>query len=197
MKSLVESIIGSNNADLRSAVWSKTKPVMDGVLNADTEFPMERFLEGNNLRLDKDTVKKIVNKLKKALPEGALFGSSYGVRQIAKQSVERYNSVKYAHPRYAYYNIEIEYGTKPWGPYRGVSRTTLDESLIHLTDDYIYALDIPETKSILTELDDHFTKYVTQDDVKLTDTYKMKSNIGGKYRIYSFKDIIKEFIDKK
>ena len=197
MKSLYESILGSNSADLRSTIWNKTKPVIDGVLNAGTEFPILWFLEGNNLRLDKDTVKKIVNKLKKALPEGALFGSSYGVRQIAKQYVEHYGSVKFTNPKYAYYTIEIEYARRTDLYRHGISTTTLDEYLIYLTEDYIYALDIPETKSILAELDDHFAKYVTQDEVKLTDTYKMKSNIGGKYRVYSFKDLMKEFIDRK
>ena len=66
-----------------------TKQVIDNVLNAHSEFPMLLFLEGNNLRLDKNTIKKIVNKLKKTLPEGALFGmTSYGIPQIAKQTVE-------------------------------------------------------------------------------------------------------------
>ena len=193
MKSLYESILSKSGV----GIGVKTKQVVDSVLSANSEFPMYWFLEGNNLRLDKDTVKKIVNKLKKALPSGALFGSSYGVPQIAKQSVEWYNTVKFTSTRYAYYKIEISYGIKPWGPYKGISQTEMDEFLIYLTEDYIYALDIPETKSMLAELDTHFDKYVTQDGVKLTDTYKMKSNIGGKYRIYSFKDLMKEFVERK
>ena len=215
MRSLYESIMQSRFGDYKieesildsdeqvvkdtncAVVWNKTKPVIDGILNAASEFPMEWFLEGNNLRLDNDTVKKIVKKLKKALPERAIFGSSYGIKQIAKQYVEQYGTAKFTRPRYAYYKIEITYGTRPWGSYSHVSETEMEEFLIYLTDDYICALDIPETKSILTELDTHFAKYVTQDEVKLTDTYKMKSKIGGKYRVYSFKDLKKEFIARK
>ena len=197
MRSLYESILGSNSADLRSTIRNKTKPVIDGVLNAASEFPMEWFIEGNDLRLDKDTVKKIVNKLKKALPEGALFGSSYGVPQIAKQRIEKYDTNKHANPRYAYYKIKIAYAYRTDLYRHSISETEMGEYIIYLTEDYIYALDIPETKSILAELDDHFAKYAAQDEVKLTDTYKMKSRIGGKYRIYSFKDLIKEFIDRK
>lgn len=202
MKTLKESILNSANhsgegfkAQRRNEM---TKQVIDNVLNAHSEFPMLWFLEGNNLRLDNDTIKKIVNKLKKTLPKEAIFGmTGYGVPQIAKQKVEKYDTVNYPSRKYSYYKIEISYGTKPWGPYRGVAQTEKSEFLIYLTYDYIYALDIPETKSILDELDTHFAKYVTQDEVKLTDTYKMKSNIGGKYRIYSFKDLTEEFVDRK
>ena len=66
-----------------------------------------------------------------------------------------------------------------------------------MTEDSIYALDIPETKNILDELDTHFAKYTTQDKVEIVDKYSMESSIGGKYRIYSFKDLTKEFVDRK
>lgn len=193
MKSLYESILDSTKSGLKSAVWDKTKPVIDNVLNSHSDA-MRQFIDGNNLKLNKDDVKKIVNKLKNVLPKGAVFGACYGIPQIAKQDVEKYNTINYSTTRYACYKIEIEYGTRPWGPYSHVSETTIDEFLIYLTEDYIYALDIPETKSMLDSLDKHFTKYTAQDKVKLTNTYKMKSNIGGEYRIYSFKDITKEFI---
>ena len=157
---------------------------------------MRWFLEDNNLRLDKDNVKKIVNKLKKALPEGALFGYKYGVPQIAKQFVEKYDTIKFTSIKYAYYEIEIAYAHRTDLYRHGISQTEKREFIIYLTDDCIYALDIPETKSILAELDDHFSKYTTQDEVKLSDTFKMKSKIGGKYRVYSFKDLTKEFIYK-
>ena len=200
MRSLYESILDSDEQVVknteRAVVWNNTKPVIDRVLNASSEFPMYWFLDGNNLRLDKDTIKKIVKKLKKALPSGALFGYSYGVPQIAKQHVEWYDTVKFTNPRYAYYKIEIAYAIRTDLNLR-ISQTEMDEFLVYLTDDYIYALDIPETKSILNSLDEHFDKYTTQDEVKLTDTYKMKTKIGGKYRVYSFKDLIKEFIAKK
>ena len=197
MRSLYESI--SSVIDDRVVIQNtidRNSIVIDTVLNANSEFRMIWFLENNNLRLDKDVVKKIVNKLKKALPEGAIFGRSYGIPQIAKQSVEKYDTVKFTSTRYAYYKIEISYGVEPWGPHKGVSQTEKSEFLIYLTDDCIYALDIPETKSILAELDDYFSKYTTQDEVKLSDTYKRKSVIGGKYRVYSFKDLTKEFIYK-
>lgn len=194
MRSLYESITSVIND--RVANQNINRLVIDTILNANSEFPMLWFLEENNIRLDKDTVKKIVNKLKKALPEGALFGSSYGVRQIAKQRVEDYGSVKFTDPKYAYYKIEIEYARRTDLYRHGISQTEIEEFLIYLTGDCIYALDIPETKGMLAELDNHFAKYVTQDEVKLTDTYKMKSEIGGKYRVYSFKDLTKEFIYK-
>ena len=176
----------------------KTKQIVDDVLNANSEFPMEWFLEGNNLRLDSDTIKKIVNKFRKALPKGACFGiSDYGVPQIAKQDVEQYDSVRFTDPKYAYYKIEIEYAIRNSPSSYHMSQTEMEEFLVYLTEDYIYALDIPETKSILDELDTHFVKYTTQDEVKLTATYKMRSNIGGKYRIYSFKDLKKDFVATK
>ena len=173
----------------------KTKQVVDDVITARSEFPMLWFLEGNNLRLDKDAVNKITTKLKKALPEGAFFKTSYGIRQIAKQDVEKYGSVNYPDLKYAYYNIEITYGVKRGS--RSSTRTEMREFLIRLTYDHIYALDIPETKSMLDELDTHFTKYATQDEVKLSPTYTRWTEIGGKYRVYSFKDLKKEFVATK
>ena len=197
MKSLYESILSSTKSGLKSFVWDKTKPVIDDVITARTEFPMLWFLEGNNLRLDKDTVNKIVNKLKKVLPKNAVFGRNYGIRQIAKQDVEKYYTANYPDLKYACYNIEITYGVKIGGPRNFSTRTEMREFLIHLTYDHIYALDIPETKSMLDELDTHFTKYATQDEVKLSPTYTIWSELGGKYRIYSFKDLIKEFVATK
>ena len=173
----------------------KTKQVVDDVITASTEFPMLWFLEGNNLRLDSDTVKKITTKLKKALPEGAFFNTRDGIRQIAKQDVEKYGSVNYPDIKYAYYNIEITYGVKRGS--RFSTRTEMREFIIRLTYDHIYALDIPETKSMLDELDTYFAKYTTQDEVKLSPTYTIWSEIGGKYRIYSFKDLKKEFVATK
>ena len=197
MRSLYESIssVIDDRVVIQNAI-DRNSVIIDTILNANSEFRMLWFLEENNLRPDKDTVKKIVNKLKKALPEGALFGRSYGVPQIAKQSVEWYGSVNFTNPKYAYYKIEIAYAHQVDIHRRGISQTELEEFLIYLTDECIYALDIPETKSILDELDKHFSGYKTQDDVKLSATYKMKSEIGGKYRVYSFKDLTKEFVYK-
>ena len=195
MKSLYESILSSTKSGLKSFVWDKTKPVIDDVITARTEFPMLWFLEENNLRLDSDTIKKITNKLKKALPEGAFFNARDGIRQIAKQDVEKYGSVNYPDLKYAYYNIEITYGVNRGSRYS--TRTEMREFIIYLTYDHIYALDIPETKSMLDELDTHFDKYTTQDEVKPTNTFTMWSEIGGKYRVYSFKDLKKEFVATK
>ena len=66
-----------------------------------------------------------------------------------------------------------------------------------MTEDGICALDIPETKSMLNELDTHFDKYDIQKEVNLTSTYSLESKLGGKYRIYSFKYLKKEFIALK
>lgn len=197
MKSLYESILSSTSSG-KSFIMDKIKPIIDNILNAKLGIPMEWFLEGNNLRLDKDAVKKIVNKLKKVLPEGALFGNTYNIPKISKQDVEECDSVNYTYlaARYAYYKIKIEYAIRTDLYRHSFAVTEKSEYIIYLTDDYIYALDIPETKYILDNLDEHFAKYTTQDEVKLTDTNKKKSNIGGKYRIYSFKDITKEFVSK-
>ena len=196
MKSLYESILSSTKSGLRSFVWDKTKPVIDNVLNARSEFPMLWFLEGNNLRLDNDTVKKIVNKLKKVLPEKALFGiNQYGVHQIAKQTVEKYDTARFTNSRCGYYCIEIEYAIRDEN--RKIRQRTLNEYIIWLTEDSICALDIPDTKSMLTELDSHFDKYDIQNVVNLTSTYSLESKLGGKYRVYSFKDLKKEFIATK
>lgn len=58
MKSLYETILTSTNSGLHATIWNKTKPVIDSVLNSSSEFPVGWFLEGNNIRLDKDTAKK-------------------------------------------------------------------------------------------------------------------------------------------
>ena len=200
MKSLYESILSSTKTGLRSFVWDKTKPVIDKILNANSEFPMLWFLEGNNLRLDKDTVKKVVNKLKKVLPEKALFGiNQYGVHQIAKQTVEKWDTARFTNSRCGYYCIEIEYAIRDEN--RKIRQKTLNEYIIWLTEDSICALDIPETKSIFNELDIHFDKYDTQNELNLTSTHflgpNIESKLGGKYRMYSFKDLIKEFVAKK
>ena len=200
MKSLYESILDSTKSGLKSFVWDKTKPVIDKILNANSEFPMLWFLEGNNLRLDKDTVKKIINKLKKVLPKDALFGmNQYGVHQIAKQAVEKWDIARFNNPRYGYYCIEIEYAVRDEN--RRIRQRILNEYIIWLTENGICALDIPQTKSILDELDTHFDKYDTQNEVSLTSTYdpesNIESNLGAKYRVYSFKDLKKEFIALK
>ncbi len=200
MKSLYESILSSTKTGLRSFVWDKTKPVIDKILNANSEFPMLWFLEGNNLRLDKDTVKKVVNKLKKVLPKKALFGmDQYGVPQIAIQTVEKWDTTRFTNQRYAYYCIEIEYAIRDEN--RKIRQRALNEYIIWLTEDGICALDIPETKSILNELDTHFDKYDIQNEVNLTSTYNpesnIESNLGAKYRVYSFKDLKKEFVALK
>ena len=200
MKSLYESILSSTKTGLKSFVWDKTKPVIDKILNANSEFPMLWFLEGNNLRLDNDIVKKIVNKLKKVLPEKALFGiNQYGVHQIAKQTVEKWDTARFNNPRYGYYCIEIEYAVRDEN--RRIRQRILNEYIIWLTENGICALDIPETKSILDELDTHFDKYDTQNEINLTSKYdpesNIESNLGGKYRVYSFKDLIKEFVALK
>lgn len=200
MKSLYESILSSTKSGLRSFVWDKTKPVIDKILNANSEFPMLWFLEGNNLRLDKDTVKKVVNKLKKVLPEKALFGmNQYGVHQIAKQTVEKWDTARFTNQRCAYYCIEIEYAIRDEN--RKIRQKTLNEYIIWLTEDGICVLDIPETKSMLNELDTHFDKYDTQNELNLTSTHflgpNIESNLGAKYRVYSFKDLKKEFVALK
>ena len=197
MKTLKESILSRSSHGAEGFKEQRRnemiKQVIDKVLNAHSEFHMIWFLERNNLRLDKDTVKKIVNKLKRVLPEGTLFGmTSYGVPQIAKQQAEWYDTVNIY--KYAYYRIEIKYAFRTTTRHmNGISTKTLIEDIICLTEDSIYALDIPETKSILDELDTHFAKYMTQDKVEIVDKYSMESSIGGKYRIYSFNDLIKEF----
>ena len=201
MKTLKESILSRSSHGAEGFKEQRRnemiKQVIDKVLNASSEFHMIWFLERNNLRLDKNTVKKIVNKLKRVLPEGALFGMmSYGVPQIAKQQVEWYNTINSY--KYAYYRIEIKYAFRTTVRHmNGMLTKTLIEDIICLTEDSIYALDIPETKSILDELDTHFAKYVTQDEVEIVDKYQLKSKIGGRYRVYSFKDLTKEFGDKK
>lgn len=206
MKTLYESILDNEDVLVNNAknyinwkiIYDKTKLVIDDILSSPSEFRMEWFLEENNLRLDKDVVKKIINKLKKVLPKEALFGRIYDVPQIAKQRVEDYDSVNYTNPKYAHYKISILYAFYDTRrDTRRVAKSSKDEYIIYLTKDFIYALDIPETKNILDELDTHFAKYVTQDDIKIDDEYTIESSIGGKYRAYSFKDLIKEFKNRK
>ena len=190
MRSLYESIssVIDDQVVIQNTI-DRNSVVIDKILNARSEFPMMRFLEENNLRLDKDNVKKIVNKLKKTLPSDAKFGmTKYGVRRLADQRLEDYGTT-IIDPKYGYYNINIEYGQK-----RGYD--SLIERILELHETGIYALDIPETKSIIDVLDKHFKDYTAKEEVKLHQWYNLKSEIGGKYRIYSFKDLTKEFIYK-
>ncbi len=200
MKSLYESILDTEDDILKSVdkkgaiflkakeILQKMKPMLDGIFQAkwSTEVPMQTFLEDNKLRLVKDDVKKIVNKLKKKLPPDAKFGSKYGIRRLADQNVEDYGTT-FSDPRFGYYNISIDYVT-------GRSLDTLTEHILELHETAIYALDIPETKSIIDVLDEHFEDYIVTEKIKISSWGVLKSEIGGKYRIYDFRHIKKELL---
>ena len=202
MKSLYESILDSDivsKADNKGGRYVKAKGLifkmkskLDRIFHANTEFPMLEFLEDHGFRLDKNTIKKIVDKLKKKLPTDAKFGQKYGVRQLADQNVEEYGSAR-SNPPFGYYKVDIEYATNGPRP-RTMGFHNLDEEILHLYETFIYALDIPETKDMLDKLDEYFEDYTTAEEIKVTDLYILKSRIGGKYRIYDFYHLKKELL---
>ena len=204
MKSIYESLLDDqydilNSADKKGArllkgerILRMMKPKLDEILQSRTEFSMLHFLEDHGFRLDKDNVKKIVGKLKKKLPLNARFGRKYGVRQLADQRVEDYGSAR-ANPPYGFYLIRIECATD--GPRPGsISTRSVDEEILHLYETAIYALDIPETKDMLDKLDEYFDGYTTEEEIKITNSYILKSKIGGKYRIYDLRHLKKELL---
>jgi hypothetical protein len=202
MKSLYESILDNDivsKADKEGArflkgeeILRKMKPELDKIFQASTEFPMRDFLEDHGFRLDKDTVKKIVGKLKKKLPPNARFGRKYGVRQLADQHVEDYGSAR-SNPPYGFYRIEIEYVTDGHRP-GSISTSSVDEEILHLYEAVLYALEIPETKDMLDKLDEYFEDYTTKEEIKISNSYTLKSKVGGKYRIYDFHHLKKELL---
>jgi len=202
MKSLYESILDSDLVDKADKkgdryvkaeeLIRKMKPKLALIFQASTEFPMLNFLEDHGFRLDKNTVKKIVDKLKKKLPSGVKFGTEYGVRRISDQHVEGYGSA-WSNPSYGFYRIEIEYVTD--GPRRGsISTGSIAEELLHLYETFICALEIPETKDMLDKLDEYFEDYTTKEEIKISNSYTLKSKVGGKYRIYDFHHLKKELL---
>lgn len=205
MKTLYESILDSEydvlkNADKKGArflkgeeILRKMKPKLDEIFRADTEFPMLDFLESHGLRLDKNAVKKIVDKLKKKLPSDAKFGmNKYGVKQIADQHVEDYGSAR-ANPPYGFYLIGIKCAIDGLRP-GSISTRSVDEEILHLYETFIYALDIPETKDMLDKLDEYFEDYTTEKEIKISNSYVLKSNLGGQYRKYDFRHLKKELL---
>ena len=202
MKTLYESILDNDILDKvdkkgyrflkGEAMLRMMKPKLDMILQARTEFPMLNFLEDHGFRLDKNAIKKIVDKLKKKLPSNAKFGRKYGVRQLADQPVEEYGSA-WATPPFGFYRIGIEYATD--GPRPGsISTDSSDEELLHLYETVIYALDIPETKDMLDKLDEYFEDYTTEETIKVSNSYTLKSRVGGKYRIYDLRHLKKELL---
>jgi hypothetical protein len=202
MKSLYESILDNDivsKADKKGdrflkgeAMLRAIKLKLEEIFYASTEFPMLHFLEDHGFRLDKDNVKKIVGKLKKKLPPNARFGRKYGVRQLADQSAEDYGSAR-SNPPYGFYRIEIEYVTDGSRP-GSISTSSLDVEVLHLYEAVLYALDIPETKDLLDKLDEYFEDYTTKEEIKISNSYTLKSKVGGKYRIYDFHHLKKELL---
>ncbi len=205
MKSLYESILDNENdilqnVDKKGAIFlkgeeilRKMKPRLDKIFHASTEFPMKAFLENNGLRLTKSDIEKIVNKLGKKLPPYAKFGmAKYGVHHLADQNVEEYGTA-HSNPPFGFYKIEIEYAATGPRP-RSISISDLDEEILQLYETSIYVLEIPETKDMLDKLNEYFEDYTTEEEIKISNSYIIKSKIGGKYRVYNLKRLKKELL---
>lgn len=188
MKTLYESILGSSHSGKYVIDEEKTIELATEIINSSTEFPMRGFIEENGLLLDKQMTEKVSKLLSKIRPYGATFGK-VGTPTL-KQQIERnpthFVSVTWENPKYAYYCIILEYWNTTG---RKGSNSILIQYIIKLFEDKIEVLDIPETKSIINVLSEHFTKYSTTKGTK-------KENLGD-YRTYYFKDIKKQFITPK
>lgn len=186
MKTLYESILGSTNSGKGVVDEEKTIELARAIINDSTEFPIREFIEENGLLLDKQTTEKVAKLLSKIRPYGTIFGK-FSIQSLKKQ-IERnpsnFYNVNWTNPKYAYYSIELEYLDPTIG--RRGTTGTLIQYIIKLFEDKIDVLDIPETKTIIDVLSEHFTKYST---IKGT-----KSEDLGNYRTYYFKDIKKQFI---
>ena len=186
MKTLYESILGSMHSGKTAIDEEKTIELAVEIINSSSEFPMEGFIKENGLLLDKQTIEKVAKMLSKIRPQGTSFGK-FAVRTL-KQQIERnptyFSSVNWTNPKYAYYGIELEYAIQTTGRRGGSGR--LIQSIVRLFEDKIDVLDIPETKSIIDALSEHFTKYSPLKGDKEDDL--------GDYRTYYFKDIKKQFI---
>lgn len=185
MKTLYESILGTSRAGKSAIDEEKTIELVTAIINSSSEFPMEGFLKENGLLLDKQTTEKVAKILSKIRPHGSTFGK-VGTRTL-KQQIEmnptRFDNVHWTNPKYSYYSIYLEYGITAGR--RGVNGS-LVQYIVKLFEDKIVVLDIPETKSIINALSEHFTKYSTLKGNKEDDL--------GDYRTYYFKDIKKQFI---
>lgn len=186
MKTLYESILGASRAGKSAIDEEKTIELACAIINGSSEFPMKGFIEENGLLLDKQITEKVAKMLSKIRPDGTSFGK-FAVRTL-KQQIEmnptNFSSVKWTNPKYAYYGIELEYAIQTTGRRGGSGR--LIQCIVKLFEDKIEALDIPETKSIIDVLSEHFSKYSTTKGTKGEDL--------GDYRTYYFKDIKKQFI---
>ena len=47
---------------------------------------------------------------------------------------------------------------------------------------------------MLDKLDEYFEDYTTEKEIKISNAYVLKSNIGGQYRKYDFRHLKKELL---
>lgn len=186
MKTLYESILGTSRAGKAAFDEEKTIELACAIIKSSTEFPMKQFIEQNDLLLDKPTTEKVAKLLSKIRPYGTSFGKfgTYSLKKQIERNPSNFNSVTWTNPKYAYYSIDLDYADPNVG-HRGVTGT-LVQCIVKLFEDKIDVLDIPETKSIIDTLSEHFTNYSTAKSTKKEDL--------GTYRVYYFKDIKKQFI---
>lgn len=185
MKTLYESILGTSRAGKSAIDEEKTIELVTAIINSSSEFPMEGFLEENGLLLDKQTTEKVAKMLSKIRPQGSSFGK-FGTRTL-KQQIERnptwIGNSTWTNHKYSYYGIHLQYAIT--AHHRGATGDMI-QYIVRLFEDKIDVLDIPETKSIIDALSEHFTKYSPLKGDKEDDL--------GDYRTYYFKDIKKQFI---
>lgn len=188
MKTLYESILGSMHSGKTVIDEEKTIELAAEIINSSSEFPMEGFLEENGLLLDKQTTEKVAKMLSKIRPQGTSFGK-FGTRTL-KQQIERnptwIGNSTWTNHKYSYYGVHLEYAIT--AHHRGATGNMI-QYIVRLFEDKIDVLDIPETKSIINVLSEHFTKHST--------TKGNKEDDLGDYRTYYFKDIKKQFITPK
>ena len=185
MISLYESILQSTDSGKKNYMLNKTIAAVNKVLSTTGSYVMEKFMRDNNLVLDDDIAKRIQDKLYKSnyLPYVAVPYKSKDSEPIEFGTMSKSG--------FAYCDVIAEYSVPER---KGASVSSICERIFSMGKNWMVMLAIPETEKLLKEMDKHFSKHAVDTSVNYGGRSSFTSRIGGKYHIYFFDDLIKEFV---
>lgn len=191
MKSLYETILKTTGSGKAAYFAQNTKKVVDKVFGTTEYGPFIQFLKDNNLLLDKDHTYRIMLKMVKSsfVPYNAEFKKGQTLEDQLKKGPEDFSVMNGT--GFASYDLTVEY-TIPDKKNGNIFAPC--ERILSFQRDSICVLAIPETESLIKELDKHFEKSTKIDKILYNDRAFFSSRIGGKYLKYMFVDMKKEFI---
>ena len=193
MITLYESILSSTKSGITGVISEKIKDLIEK-LNADTRtdtaYLQQQFFKDNDLLLDDKSIEKLLKIMIKTIKStddkarvkpGLKAQIEKGVELFA--DIENYNSVSYG----VAVNVEFV-----WGPAKR------KEYIIYISEDCIYVLDNDATKTLLSKMDEYFSKHKTVNEFEYIFPNGKKINrssfyAGGKYRRYDYKNMKKFF----